>query len=426
MYSYRFLIIYEKDIYNIFCDDYLCINLYSQVIPTIDYKTFINAYIESTGTYNNIPKETLNILIESKQMNQLFDDGIKTFTFGEILTIIQNPEKVLDTTTNESVILLVGTTLGFLEVANMQQGTATVVLNALKNKAAFNAASGNNTGLLIPMHTPIGSFGINLYSDVPLLHINDIANSPTTRNDYDSLANALDILPIPHINAYLQVNLGPVPLALTLRGGMSLGFKEIYGAVVNDVEIESLGWNIGASLKAYLFRTKYFFGDIRFDFNYDEGNLKLAANNRNVYVPLYLGYGGGTDTGVVFNGNAFLESKWKTFALSPKLVFGFKMQEKVPVIQYLAAYFSVGADIIYGSLESKIGVNGIGSYANIVGHEITVNDLYVPNSQDKMSYQIYDMRVGFHFDIFYQSFAIEYGIFTKQFAVSFIPINIRF
>ena len=82
--------------------------------------------------------------------------------------------------------------------------------------------------------------------------------------------------------------------------------------------------------------------------------------------------------------------------------------------------------LIYGSLESKIGVNGIGSYANIVGHEITVNDLYVPNSQDKMSYQLYDMRVGFHFDIFYQSFAIEYGIFTKQFAVSFIPINIRF
>ena len=159
----------------------LCINLYSQVIPTIDYKTFINAYIESTGTYNNIPKETLNILIESKQLNQLFDDGIKTFTFGEILTLIQNPEKVLYTTTNESVILLVGTTLGFLEVANMQQGTATVVLNALKNKAAFNAASGNNTGLLIPMHTPIGSFGINLYSDVPLLHINDIANPPTTR-----------------------------------------------------------------------------------------------------------------------------------------------------------------------------------------------------------------------------------------------------
>lgn len=404
---------------------FVSINLYSQ-LPGLDYGTFINSYIDSTGMYKNIPKETLEILTGSKQMNKLFDDGIKSFSFGELITIAQNPEKVLDTTTNESVILLVGTTLGFLEVANMQQGTATTVINALKNKAAFTAASGNNTGLLIPMHTPIGSFGINLYSDAPLLHIDYIKNPPANQNDYDSLSKALDILPIPHINAYFQVNLGPIPLALTFRGGISLGFKEIYGAVINDVEIESLGWNVGASLKAYLFRTKYFFGDLRFDFNYDVGNLKMAANNRNVYVPLYLGFNGGTDTGVVFNGNAFLESKWKTFALSPKLVFGFKMQEKVPAIQYLSAYFSFGADIIFGSLESKVGVNGIGSYANIVGHEIIVNDLYVPNSQDKMSYKLYDVRVGFHFDIFYQSLAIEYGIFTKQFALSFIPINIRF
>lgn len=401
------------------------ISLYSQ-FPGLNYNTFINAYIEYTGMYNNIPKETLDILTSSEQMNKLFDDGIKSFTFGELISIAQNPEKVLDTTTNESVILLVGTTLGFLEVANMQQGTAAVVLNALKKKTAFNAASGNNTGLLIPMHTPIGSFGINLYSDVPLLHIDYIKNPTRTQNDYEALSKALDILPIPHVNAYFQVNLGPIPLALTLRGGISLGFKEIYGAVVNDVEIESMGWNVGASLKAYLFRTKYFFGDLRFDFNYDVGNLNLDVRNRNIYVPLYLGFNGGTETGVVFNGNAFLRSKWKTFALSPKLVFGFKMQEKVPVIQYLAAYFSVGADITFGSMESTVGVNGIGSYANIVGHEITANDLYIPNSSDKQSYKLYDMRVGFHFDIFYQSLAIEYGIFTKQFAVSFIPINIRF
>ena len=401
----------------------ISINAYSQ-LPTIDYKTFINEYINSTGMYKDIPNSTLDILTKSKQMNKLFDDGIKSFTFGELITIIQNPEKILDTTTNESVILLVGTTLGFLELANMQQGTATMVINALKNKTAFNAASGNNTGLLIPMHTPIGSFGINLYSDVPLFSAEKIKNN--RKNDYESLSESLNLLPIPHINAYLQVNLGPLPLALTIRGGISLGFKDIYGIVVNDVEIESLGYNIGASLKAYLFRTKYFFGDLRMDFNYDEGHLKMSTDNRNVYVPLYLGYNGGTDTGVVFNGNAFLESKWKTFALSPKIVFGFKMRDKVPVIQYLDAYFSVGADIVFGNLSSRVGVNGIGSYANIVGHEITVNDLYVPNSEDKMSYKLYDMRIGFHFDIFYQSFSIEYGIFTKQLAISFIPINIRF
>ncbi len=258
------------------------------------------------------------------------------------------------------------------------------------------------------------------------MQLDYIKNPPKNQNDYDALSKAIEILPIPHINAYLEVNLGPIPLALTLRGGISLGFKELYGAVVNDVEIESLGWNVGASLKAYLFRTKYFFGDIRADFNYDIGSLNLNANNRYVYIPLRLGFMGGTDTGVVFNGDAFLQSKWKTFSLSPKLVFGFKMQDKVPVIQYLSAYFSIVADIIFGDLESTVGLNGIGIYANIVNNNIKVDNLYIPNSQNKMSYKFYDMRLGFYFDIFYQSFAIEYGIFTKQFGVSFIPINIRF
>ena len=398
--------------------------LYSQI--NITYKDFINTYLNASAMYQDIPKETIDILTSNNQMNKLFEDGLKSFTLGELIGIIQRPESILDATTNESVILLFGTTLGYLEAANSQLYMSQVVINALQKKAAFDASSGNHTGLLIPMHTPIGSLGINIYSDVPLMQLDYINNPPKNQNDYESLSKALEILPIPHINAYFQVNLGPIPLALTLRGGISLGFKEVYGAFVNDVEIESLGWNIGGSLKAYLFRTKYFFGDIRADLNYDEGNLNLNARDRYIYIPLRLGFLGGTDTGVVFNGNAFLQSKWKTFSLSPKLVFGFKMQDKVPVIQYLAAYFSVGADIIFGSLESTIGINGIGSYANIVNNSIKVDDLYIPNTSLESSYKFYDMRIGFYFDIFYQSFAIEYGIFTKQFSVSFIPINIRF
>ena len=43
----------------------MSINAYSQ-LPGLDYKTFINAYIDSTGMYNNIPKETLDILTSSE------------------------------------------------------------------------------------------------------------------------------------------------------------------------------------------------------------------------------------------------------------------------------------------------------------------------------------------------------------------------
>ncbi len=128
--------------------------LYSQI--NVTYKDFMNTYLSTSGMYQDIPKETLDILISNPQMNKLFDDGIKSFTFGELIGIIQNPESILDTTTNESVILLFGTTIGYLEAASMQQKTAQVVINSLQKKAAFNAASGNHTGLLIPMHTPIG------------------------------------------------------------------------------------------------------------------------------------------------------------------------------------------------------------------------------------------------------------------------------
>ena len=398
--------------------------LYSQI--NITYKDFINTYLNNSGMYQNVQKETLDILTSNPQMNKLFDDGIKSFTFNEIMGIIRNPEAMLDTTTNESVILLFGTTLAYLEIADAQVETSKYIMNALQRKAAFNTASGNNNGILIPMHTPIGSFDINFYTDAPLMQLDYIINKPANQTDYESISKAIEMLPIPHINAYFQINFGPVPLALTLRGGMSFGFKELYGAAVNDVEIESLGWNIGASLKAYLFRTKYFFGDIRTDFNYDATVLNLAANNRYIYVPLRLGFLGGTDTGVVFNGNAFIKSKWQTFTVSPKVVFGFKFKEEVKYIKYFSAYAALSADIAFGNVDFNMGINGMGSYANIVGNSITVNELYIPHTSAASKYVLCDIRLSLGVDIFYQSLSFEFGFLTKQFGISLIPINIRF
>ena len=107
-------------------------------------------------------------------------------------------------------------------------------------------------------------------------------------------------------------------------------------------------------------------------------------------------------------------------------MFGLKIKEKVPVIQYFSSYFSLGADITYGIIDSQIGINGIGSYANIEGHTLEINDLNIPTSFDKRDFWHYDMRIGFHVDIFFQSLSVEYSIFSKQFAFQIIPINIRF
>ena len=406
------------------------INLYSQQ----SYSDFVNSYLEINGIYNNISKEALDSLINNSQINDLFEQWKRGVNDqNKILDIIKNPN-LMSTNTNENVILMFGATIGYLEAANKQLETASSIVNSLKSRISFNVNSGNNSGLLIPMNTPIGSFGLNLYVDTPVL---DIIKAKTYKvgnneeeyesiNDYKSLSDAAKYIPIPHLNAYCQINLGPVPLSLTLRGGGAFGFKGLFATIINDVEVEAIGYNFGLSLKAFLFRTKYFFGDFRTDLNFESGKIGLNVKNRYVYVPVSLGNNGGIDTGVVFNGNAFLESKWKAVGISPKVVVGFKFKERVPKVQYFSAYFSLGADITYGIVDSKIGINGIGSYANVEGHTLGISDLNIPTSLDKRDFWHYDMRIGFHFDIFFQSLSIEYSIFSKQFAFQIIPINIRF
>ena len=406
------------------------INLYSQQ----SYSDFVNSYLEINGIYNNISKEALDSLINNSQINDLFEQWKRGVNDqNKILDIIKNPN-LMSTNTNENVILMFGATIGYLEAANKQLETASSIVNSLKSRISFNVNSGNNSGLLIPMNTPIGSFGLNLYVDTPVL---DIIKAKTYKvgnneeeyesiNDYKSLSDAAKYIPIPHLNAYCQINLGPVPLSLTLRGGGAFGFKGLFATIINDVEVEAIGYNFGLSLKAFLFRTKYFFGDFRTDLNFESGKIGLNVKNRYVYVPVSLGNNGGIDTGVVFNGNAFLESKWKAVGISPKVVVGFKFKERVPKVQYFSAYFSLGADITYGIVDSKIGINGIGSYANVEGHTLGISDLNIPTSLDKRDFWHYDMRIGFHFDIFFQSLSIEYSIFGKQFAFQIIPINIRF
>ncbi len=416
----------------------ICINIYGQgldpsLVP-VDYGDFLTSYLKTEGLYNNLSEETLNSLTFNPQINALFQQWKGQLSFGELLAISKDPSKILDSSTNENLILIFGTTVGYLEAANMQLNTSMEIANSLKSKISFNANSGNNNGLLIPMHTPIGSFGLNLYVDTPIFEIQKAVTYPIYDDgkrydeisDYKSISDAVKYIPVPHLNAYCQINFGPFPMSLTLRGGGAFGFKGLFATVINDVEVEAVGYNLGLSLKAFIFRTKYFFGDFRTDFNFESGKIGLTVKKRYIFVPLRLGYDGGTDTGVVFNGNAFLESKWKAVGISPKVVFGFKFKERVPKVQYFSAYFSLGADITYGVVDSQIGINGIGSYANIVGHTLEVNDLNVPTSFDKRDFWHYDMRIGLHFDIFFQSLSIEYSILGKQFAFQIIPVNIRF
>ena len=229
----------------------ISINLYSQgfiSFPTPkNYDEFLKIYLKNEGLYTNLSDDTIGNLTSNIQIENLFQQWKGTLSFGEILAIARDPAKMLETETNENLILIFGTTMGFLEAASIQIETSQLIANSLKSKISFNANSGNNNGLLIPMHTPIGSFGVNLYVDTPIFDIQRAKTYPVIAetkekeydeiSDYKSISDAVKYVPIPHLNAYFQINFGPFPMSLTLRGGGAFGFKDLFAKVINDVEV---------------------------------------------------------------------------------------------------------------------------------------------------------------------------------------------
>lgn len=84
-----------------------------------------------------------------------------------------------------------GTTVGYLEAANMQLETTLQVANSLKSRISFNSNSGNNNGILIPMHTPLGSFRVNIYIDTPIFNIQKAIKYPVEADgkEYKNVSN---------------------------------------------------------------------------------------------------------------------------------------------------------------------------------------------------------------------------------------------
>lgn len=398
--------------------------LYSQGIEIeITYENFLNTLISDEPEYSNIAGDIAAVLGGSAQMDTLFQEAITNLRYFELLALAQNPSSLLETTTNESVILLIGTTLGFLEAYRAQNTINNALFGKVKSRMSFVAASGGSYGLVIPTYFPLGVFGLSVYMDIP--DYNHETVSLTSEYDYAVVANAVASAPMPYVQAFTTINFWTLPLSMGIRLGILPGFESLYKQFVTDVDMESLGFHVGVDLKYLIYRNEYFFVDFRTDLNFDMGDFKMRLN-RDLYIPLELGFNGGTQTGVVFNGDVFSEFSWQIFAVTPKIVGGFKFREKVPYIDYFALYGSVGVDLVFGNIKTMTGVNATSTYANIVGNQHTINDVVLPNSELKSEYFVYDVRLSVTLDIFYMSFFVEYGVLSKNIAVSFTPLVFKF
>ena len=396
-------------------------HLYSQqYVPEFD--EFIGSFINANLDYLIVSNEIMKTVLTSKELENLYKSGITNFTPAEINNIIDNPNKIFEYTTNESLILMGGTVLAVFETVKTQYNLNMALLDKFQKRLSFLAGSGNNYGMIIPMRTPLFSLAMGLYTDFPSY---SKKNKTVSDNYYHhNFINGLDAVPMPYFQVSGQANLWKLPVSLGFRAGVLLGTKDLYSQFVRDIEMEASGFNIGGEIKTLIWRNDYFFLDLRADINYNMGTFKSSLE-KEIYMPITLGYLGGTDTGVLFDANPGFDASWKTFFVAPKLTFGFKMKDRVPYVQYLGVSFSISYDSSFIDINIKNYIKSSSAYANIEGYSKILTDIKFYDFETKKNLYYGDLRFNLTLDVLYMSLSLEYAVFSKMWSLMIIPVLIR-
>ncbi|WP_432631890.1 hypothetical protein [Brachyspira sp.] len=398
--------------------------LYSQIYPVVipDFKDFLGNFINANLDYLVVSNEIMKTVLTSKELENLYKDGMKDFTETELVNIKNNPNKIFEYTTNESLILMGGTVLAVFETVKTQYNLNMALLDKFQKRLSFLAGSGNNYGMIIPMRTPLFSLAMGLYTDFPSY---SKKNKTVSDNYYHhNFINGLDAVPMPYFQVSGQANLWKLPVSLGFRADVLLGTKDLYSQFVRDIEMEASGFSIGGEIKTLIWRNDYFFLDLRADINYNMGTFKSSLE-KEIYIPITLGYLGGTDTGVLFDANPGFDASWKTFFVAPKLTFGFKMKDRVPYVQYLGASFSISYDSSFIDINIKNYIKSSSAYANIEGYSKILTDIKFYDFETKKNLYYGDLRFNLTLDVFYMSLSLDYAVFSKMWSLMIIPVLIR-
>lgn len=399
-------------------------NLYSQNYPAKPtFSEFMNRY----SIYDEYIKNDIEFLSKTTVIQELWD---KTYKYIEglgssnWLAIMKDPNKIYRYTDNNDVAFLLGASSGLAYLYEGNVDKMSTLMDKLKRKINMSAASGDNYRIIIPMHYPLGTIGLSTYVNFQLPDKNNNLEGIGYWND---MINALDHIPIPYIQLSTQINCWTAPMSLGLRFAFAPGFKDLYKPFISDIEVDSIAYHAGLDIKFFIYRDNYFFVDARTDFNFDMGEINLNVRNKEFFfeVPIE----NASDSGVVFDSSTYLGGKWTSFALTPKIVGGFKFKEKVPYIDYFAIYGMLGVDLIYSFYQGAYDIN-VGDMRlispNNRDNSYVLKTSYVDKAESLGQYFAYDIRVGLNIDIFYQSLSIEYAFFSKSFSIMFMPFVYRF
>lgn len=394
-------------------------------VEQLSYNNVLDLYMNERGYSSDIKQNIKNFIGNNQQLNDLYKETIESFNPLQVITIFKNPADILNYTTNAAALSFMGTSLLYMEAVNGNYQIANRAIDRLKSKFANMSTAGENYGLIVPLHFPLGTLGFNVYSDFPS-DINKLktSNKDISSGNYDIVLDAIDAVPLPYVQLVGEINTWTLPFSLAFRVGGLLGFEELYKMLITDLDVESFGFHAGMQLKALIYRNNWFFADFRLNANYDMGYLNFGFNNT-FHYPVEMSEDK-VQTGLVFNGDFRSRTQWHTVTLTPKITFGYKAKEKVPYIHYLALYFSGGVDLTYGLLSYQGDIKFPYIYANIAGNQDVIKDLVSPTARSKNDYFYYDYKLSATLDIFYQSISVEYYVRTKRFAITFMPFIFKF
>lgn len=105
--------------------------LYSQIYPVeVPYfEDFLGSFINANLDYLVVSNEIIRDLLTSRELENLYKDGMKDFSEAELVNIMNNPNRIFDYTTNESLILMGGTVFAVFETVKAQSDLNAALLD---------------------------------------------------------------------------------------------------------------------------------------------------------------------------------------------------------------------------------------------------------------------------------------------------------
>ena len=134
--------------------------IYSQ---TADLYDFFNSYFTSKGLNNS---DAINFVLQNSYLPSFFDGAknyINNINPNDWTKVLNDPSLISLYTENEDVVLMMAGAEYLYDTYMFNLGVSSLVMDKLKRKAFFNAASGDNYGLVIPLHFPLGTVGVGTY-----------------------------------------------------------------------------------------------------------------------------------------------------------------------------------------------------------------------------------------------------------------------